>query len=200
MNTKYKLSDFQFPTESGQFSGTLIDKKLLENKPCLFLYFLSEKKEMIVLPIWKHSKTGHYTPDKSDWDFENDVDIGTKWQCRYTVSKSSNGTQNTRFISASRLFSSEDNERFFAEKFYFLLIKKAFPRCLIADICIEKLSNNDLGQCIFSDKNLNFSYIIAPDDNKNWAIIRRKKGISREKDAVVIINSQTYDIVSKNYI
>lgn len=195
-----KLAEYKFPNASGEFIGVLKYRKKLENKPCLLCYFLSEDNEKIVLPVWENSTTKRYSPVCSSACFLNDICENTKWICKYEVSISANGKTKTKFMSAFMMHNSEESNMFFAEKFYFLLIKKAFPRCFVADLVIEKISFSDDIFFKCKDKNSNYYYEISNDSSRNWKIKRTKLNDTKERDTVISIDNISFDIVSKKYI
>jgi hypothetical protein len=199
MNQK-QLSEYKFPKESGEFKGTLKYRKKLGNKPCILCYFLSDDNRKIVLPVWENSKTKRYSPINCECCFMNDVAENTKWECKYEVTLTANGNTNTKFLSAFMINNSAENDKFFAEKFFILLIKKAFPRCFCADLLIEKINFCD--EILFKsvDKNANYCYEISKNSNGNWQINRKKISDNKEKDTVILIDNISYDIVSRNYI
>lgn len=197
---KIRLSEYKFPTQSGEFIGVLKHREMLENKPCLLCYFLSENSKKIILPIWENVHSGRYTPLQTEICFINDVSENTKWKCQYTVSKTENGRSATKFISAYMLNSSVENDLFFAQKFFILLIKRAFPRCFAADLCIEKLSVTEKNFFKCRDKNSNFSYKIDKKNDGNWLITREKINDIKEKNIAITVDYITYDVISKEYI
>jgi hypothetical protein len=132
--------------------------------------------------------------------FLTEVTENTKWHCKFEVTKTSNGNTNTKFLSAFLTKNSSENNDFFAKKFFFLMIKKAFPRCFVADLFVENLSfsNEKIFTC--RDKNCSFRYEICKELNGNWQIKRTKLNDKKERDAIIIIDNVSFDVVSKNYI
>lgn len=199
MGTNINLNEYVFPTHSGKFIGTLICKKKLENKDCLMCYFLSDDNEKIVLSIWKNNKTGKYSPEKSSVCFMNDIKENTQWDCEYTVKKSSTGKNQTIFLSADKVIDLKEKEKFFSEKFFILLIKKAFPRTLAANIKTKKITLSD--EIFYSgfDKSNAIFYYINCDNDGNYSVKRIKQADNKERDTKVIIDRKSFDIISKSY-
>ena len=138
-----QLSEYIFPSQSGEFTGTLTYVKRFDNKDCIFCYFITDSGNKLVLPLWLNKSTGRFTPTETNICFNSETDTQTKWQCRYTVTQNKNGKPATKFISAKLIKSSAGNEKSFAKKFMLMLIKKAYPRCLVANLALRKLDPSD---------------------------------------------------------
>lgn len=193
------LKEYDFPTHSGTFTGTLMYKKKLDNKECLLCYFLSDNKEKIVLSIWKNNKTGKYSPDKSSICFLNDIGENTKWYCEYAVKKTSAGKNQTLFLSADKVLDLKESEKFFSEKFFILLIKKAFPRTLVANILTQKITLSEEFFYSGYDKSNAICYHVSSDNDGNYCVKRIKNADSKERDTKVIIDKKSFDMILKSY-
>ena len=194
-NQEKPLSEFKFPTESGEFTGTLTYIKEIENKDFILCFFLSDKNEKIALPLWKSEKTNRFTPSETNICFRNEVDLQTVWHCKFTVSKTKSGGNSTKFLSAEMIKNADKNENFYAKNFFILLIKKAFPRTLSANLSLKKLCFSDEKICIFEDESYRSLFEICKNGAGNWLVTKRKSSVGNEKDTTVCIDVKSYDII-----
>ena len=187
---KIRLNEYEFPKSSGHFRGKLKYRKMISGKPCLMCYFLCDDGKRIVLPVWENEKTGRYVPKDNGFCFVNDVAAGTEWQCEYNVSGS-----RTHFLSAV-LLNCPDNETIYAIKFFKMLIKRAFPRQLIANLAVAKFSLSEKIMFVAVDSQTKYTVEFKAGD---YLVTREKSGESKEKNTCVRIHGQTFDSISKTY-
>ncbi|MFV0497573.1 MAG: hypothetical protein ACK5L0_05315 [Candidatus Fimivivens sp.] len=82
----FPVGKYNFPTESGDFVGTLIMKKWSDSKG-LICYFITKQEEKLKLCVWyKYDNKRSYRPTKSDIDISY-VELGTKLYVKYIVTK-----------------------------------------------------------------------------------------------------------------
>ncbi|MBR1421907.1 MAG: hypothetical protein IJ571_00495 [Ruminococcus sp.] len=188
--SKIRLNEYEFPKNSGSFIGKLKYRKMIPGKPCLMCYFLSDDGKKIVLPVWENDKTGRYTPRDNGFCFAKDVSDDSEWNCEYEIYGN-----RTRFLSAT-LINSAENEAIFAVKFFLMLIKRAFPRQLIANIAVSKFSLSEKVMFVGKDNQTRYTIELKTGD---YLVTREKSGESKEKNTCVLIHGQTFDSISKTY-
>ena len=188
---KIRLNEFVFPKSSGSFKGKLKYRKFASGKPCLMCYFQTETGAKLILPVWENEKTKRYTPKDNGFCFRNDVTNGSDWYCEYEVTSS----HKAQFVKAS-LLTSKNNETIYAVKFFLMLIKRAFPRQLIANIAVSKFSLSEKVIFIGTDCQIEYKIEIEGGD---YAVTRRKKEDSKEKSTCILIDGKSFDSISKTY-
>lgn len=89
-NYNYPTGEIILPSfidNEGIFEVTLVDK--MWGKQCnLICIFETEDKSRFCTTAWRRGKPGReiYTPKRSEIDFK-EVSRGTKWACKFTLSK-----------------------------------------------------------------------------------------------------------------
>ena len=188
---KMRLNEYSFPKNSGSFKGKLKFRRKLQGKPCLMCYFQTDNGAKIVLPVWEDDKTKKYIPKEGGFCFLDEVSNNSDWLCEYIVTK----TNHTRLMKATML-STVDNRTAYAIKFFLMLIKKAFPRQLVANISVTKFSLSD--KILFSGTDGQIEYLVEAHGG-DYILTRNKTGENKEKDVCILIDGKSFDIISKTY-
>ena len=193
--TEIVKNDYHFPKYSGCLTGRLVFK---ENKgKFLMLYFdntdSKSKMTKYVLLAWA---TGTDSYKVSGVEL-NELPIGSVCKCGFDITKTDNGQQTklnyVKFANDSVAAGTEQ----YAKQFFIMLIKRAYPRCLTANLVVRKFlaDNIYLSAC---DNSINTCYEVTRQA-ENWQIKRFKTGDKSEKDTIVTIDYRSYDILTKDY-
>ena len=90
------LLTYNYPHESGSFTGTLVYRTWDRRYPCLLCYFNTDDGKRIVLKVWQKSGSdAEYSPRYSTINFADEVTEGTVWHCEYKTSKKGFSTWET---------------------------------------------------------------------------------------------------------
>ena len=193
-----KLNEYLFPEESGTFIGTLEHKTYKSDRKCLMCYFRTDDSRKIVLPIWEDSKTSKYTTQNNkETCFLNDVQEGSRWKCEYEVVKDKGYT---RFLNAIMITKSkvEVDNNYYIKSFFLMLIKRAFPRQLIANIEFVRLNaTSEKELCALKDNRITYRIYRQGND---YCIYRDRYGETKEKTAKVLVDGASFDVISKLFV
>ena len=83
------LDEYSYPTDSGEFTGTLMFRCWHRNKPMLLCCFDTDDGHKFKLPVWWQSWGVNYAPAETHINFADEVEDGTRWRCVYQ--KKANG-------------------------------------------------------------------------------------------------------------
>lgn len=198
--TEINKNDYVFPRFSGCLTGRLV---LKENKgKFMMLYFdntdSKSKLTKYVLLAWA---TGSDTYTVSGVDVAS-LPIDTVCKCGFDISKTEKGQQ-TKLNYVKKVYSSTISSKggssadLYAKQFFLMLIKRAYPRCLIANLAVRKYLDGSIYLSAW-DNSINTCYEVTQKGD-NWQIKRFKSGDNAEKDAVVTVDGKSYDVLTKEY-
>lgn len=194
--TEIVKTDYRFPRFSGCFTGKLILKE--KSGKCMMLYFdnLDSKSKLsrYVLPVWS---TGSDSYELSGVEFAT-LPIDTVCKCSFEIVKTEKGQQ-TKVSSVNIVSTAQscDLTDVYARQFFIMLIKRAFPRCLTANLVIRKYLDDNIYLSAW-DNSINTCYEVTKKA-ENWQIRRFKTGDKSEKDTIVTIDYRSYDVLTKDY-
>ena len=192
--TDKEKKDYPFPKFSGCLTGRLVYKE--SNNKFIMLYFhntdCKSKLAKYVLLAWA---TGTDSYKLSGIDFA-DLPLGTVCKCGFDVTQNENGQQ-TKLNYVKLPDNAADAIELYARQFFFMLIKRAYPRCLIANLTVKKLLDNVVYLSAI-DNSYNTCYEVTRQGD-NWQIRRYKSGDSEVKDTVITIDGKSYGVLTKEY-
>ncbi len=77
------LDEYSYPTDSGEFTGTLAFRCWHPNNKMLLCYFDTDDGRQFKLPVWWQSWGVNYIPAETHINFVDEVEDGTQWRCVY---------------------------------------------------------------------------------------------------------------------
>lgn len=83
---EFPVSDYDFPEDEGDFTGTLIMKKWSKNQG-IICYFVTDCGKRLKICVWNHRLPERkYRPRESNVDISH-LPLGSKLEVEYTLSK-----------------------------------------------------------------------------------------------------------------
>lgn len=194
---EFSKKDYPFPRFSGCLTGKLVYKETKDKYMMLYFENMDSNSKLTkyVLLAWS-TGTGY----KVSGVDAAELTIGTVCKCGFDISKTEKGQQtklNYIKIVSSNNSSIEKNVEQYAKQFFLMLIKRAYPRCLIANLAIRKFLDGSIYLSAW-DNSINTCYEVTQKGD-NWQIKRFKSGDNAEKDAVVTVDGKSYDVLTREY-
>ena len=189
-------NDYHFPRFSGCLTGRLVFKE--NNDKFIMLYFENtdskSKLTKYVLLAWATEKDSYKV---SGVEFFS-LPIGTVCKCGFDISQTEKGQQTKlNYVKVIDTAVVSHDTEYFAKQFFIMLIKRAFPRCMTANLVIRKFLDDSIYLSAW-DNSINTCYEVRKQA-ENWQIKRFKTGDKSEKDTIVTIDYRSYVGLTKDY-
>lgn len=197
--TEINKNDYVFPRFSSCLTGRLVHKE--GNDKFIMLYFdnIDSKSKLARYVLLAWATGNSYTVSGVD---VASLPINTVCKCGFEISKTEKGQQTKlnyvkKVSSSTTSFKGGSSAELYAKQFFLMLIKRAYPRCLIANLAVRKYLDGSIYLSAW-DNSINTCYEVTQKGD-NWQIKRFKSGDNAEKDAIVTIDGKSYDVLTKAY-